>query len=586
MSNPQTQRRARTLLQITVPMVAAMLLVAACAPAAGPTGGSGNGAQRTGPKVLNMAMQGEPETLLIYGRPSGASTLNYERWHVLHDNLTAFDANNELTPKYAVKVPSLSDGDWKVNPDGTMEVTWKIKPGTVWHDEAPLSAEDFVFGFNLMNTRELAVAELGELLKMSAVRAPDPQTLVVTWKEISFWGNSNGPDGIPAVPRHLLEGTWKAGDYPAVESSSLWNAGWVGIGPFKLTRLEMGSFIEADAFDRYALGRPKIDRVIVHWVGDVNTVVARVLAGAINIVPGGGMLGPEQIHAMRGQWAGKGQAYTEPNSIRDIRLNWRYPDKPWVKDLKFRQAMAQGINKKENLAGTLHYGLTEPGEYFVLTSDPLHPLLEQRGAIKYPYDPTRAQRLFNEAGWTKGPDGLLRNPAGETVQLSCCRKFDADSNDVQESLAIVSELRSMGIDAAHPIPSAPPGSSSATVRQFDALNGDANAGRILWSIRAGFATFISREISTPENAWRGQNSRGYSNLTYDALFERLQGTLKADERREFALQLAQMLSEQLPSVPVFENPQGLAVQNGITGVQRRPPLNVASSFNIHEWDIQ
>ncbi|MSQ23905.1 MAG: hypothetical protein EXR58_05080 [Chloroflexi bacterium] len=587
MTKLPNHRRPHALPRMAWATMATVLLLVACGPSGESTNpGASAGTARTAPKILNMAMQGEPETLLIYGRPTGASTLNYERWHILHTNLTNFEDDNVIVPHLAQKVPSLDDGDWKVNPDGTMEVTWKLKPNLVWHDGTPVSSEDWVFGLQVVLTKELTISELGELLKISSVRAPDPQTLVVNWKEPSFWANANGTEGIPVIPRHLLEAIYKSGDYPAVENSPLWNAGWVGLGPFRLTRVEVGSHIETEAFDRFVLGRPKIDRVIVHWVGDVNTVVARVLAGAIDLVPGGGMLGPEQIGALQKQWQDKGKAYTEPNSTRYLTLKWRDPNAPWVKDLRFRQAMIYGMNREQNLVQSLQSGLTKTAEYFILSNDPLYKIAEQRSMTKYPYDPTRSERLFAEAGWTRGPDKLLRNAAGETVPFTCCRLATADSNDVQESLAIVGELQAEGIQASHPLPTAPAGTSTADVRKFNALNGQGTSSRLIWTIRAGYNSFISSQIPTEENRWTGTNGHAYSNPTYDALFARSEITLKAPERQDLQLQMLKILTDELPSIPLFENPQGLAVREGVTGIKRRPTLVVDSSFNIYQWDMK
>src|SRR5206468_843336 len=62
---------------------------------------------------------------------------------------------------------------------------------------------------------------------------------------------------------------------------------FVGTGPYRLTRWERGSQMEFRAFDRYYLGTPKVDRVIVDIVADDNAAVARVLAGGVDIAWGG-----------------------------------------------------------------------------------------------------------------------------------------------------------------------------------------------------------------------------------------------------------------------------------------------------------
>lgn len=35
-----------------------------------------------------------------------------------------------------------------LNPDGTMDTTWKLRPNEKWHDGTPFTAEDLVFSLN------------------------------------------------------------------------------------------------------------------------------------------------------------------------------------------------------------------------------------------------------------------------------------------------------------------------------------------------------------------------------------------------------------------------------------------------------
>ena len=65
-------------------------------------------------------------------------------------SLTMIDGNNNIAPELAVSIPSLERGDWKINADGTMEQTWKLQPNLKWHDGEPLTADDFVFAWEMV----------------------------------------------------------------------------------------------------------------------------------------------------------------------------------------------------------------------------------------------------------------------------------------------------------------------------------------------------------------------------------------------------------------------------------------------------
>src|SRR5207245_1929558 len=147
-------------------------LIAACAPTPS-SGGSSPPSQTTSPpspKTLRIGLQAdrEPPSPAPFGS-SGTGSSALEPFFLFHAVLTVIDPAGTPLPQLAQKVPSLQDGDWKLLADGGMEVTWKLRPGVAWHDGAPLTADDFVFGFTLNTDPELTAVP-GELASISEVR--------------------------------------------------------------------------------------------------------------------------------------------------------------------------------------------------------------------------------------------------------------------------------------------------------------------------------------------------------------------------------------------------------------------------------
>ena len=172
----------------------------------------------------------------------------------------------------------------------------------LWHDGTPLTADDFVLGFQMAIDPQLPKSPRGELPSIGEVRAVDARTILAVWKVQSPLANVNGNDGIPAVPKHLFGELYASGDKTAVENSPLWSTQWVGVGPYRMTSWNLGTSMEGAAFDQYFLGRPKIDRVIIRYIGDVNAIVANVLAGEIDVVPLGALFDSPQLMAIRRAW--------------------------------------------------------------------------------------------------------------------------------------------------------------------------------------------------------------------------------------------------------------------------------------------
>lgn len=570
-----------------IPLVGAALLALACAPAATTNPGiTGEAAKPAAPKTLIMAVQDEATTVLLYGRlgEGGNTSARYERYQIFHANLTIYDQQSNVVAYAAEKVPSIENGDWKVSPDGTMEVTWHIRPDAYWHDGIPLAAEDFAFGFQVVTDKKLPVTGLGELLKISKVQAVDPHTLRVSWKEPSIYGNANAIEGIPAIPKHALEETYLNSEAPAFAASPAWRDEYIGLGPFKVTSLVIGSQIEAQAFDKFFLGRPKIDRLVYRWYPEPNVLVAAMLAGAVDVAPSASGFKPEQLVQLRSQWGPDGgDVYTAETDVRSMALNWR-ENGAWTRDVRFRQAMLQSMDRGQ-LTEDLQFGFVPIAEYFAGRQDPLYKLAEQRNVPKNLYDPASASRLFAEAGWTKGADGLLRNAGGETVPFPCCRRA-ADSNNEREAVAFGSYMKTAGLDVIYPVPGAPAGVSALETRKIQALGWGGLVSNFRPAIGENWADFISAQIPGDNNQWVGLNSIAWSNSTYDDLYTKAMGTLDPGQRQSIELQLLTIAANEIPMLPVYYTPNGVAVRKGVLNVGRGIVLNRGIIMGIQNWDLK
>jgi peptide/nickel transport system substrate-binding protein len=244
---------------VLLSVVSLVLVLTACAsPSPGAqTQGQGQAAPRAGsdgPKLLQLAFREDPPE--IHGGASG--TPEREVGEVLNAGLSYWAPSGNLEPKLAAKIPSVSDGDWKVNPDGTMEVTWKINPNAKWHDGTPFTAEDMVFSINLFKDRDWPLSIPSGVKLISEASAPDPQTLVLRYSRVDNNAASASSMELPPVPRHLLERAYAQGGAGAVGNNPVLTVEWVGLGPYKMTGRTLGSQIDAVAFDDYILGKPRL----------------------------------------------------------------------------------------------------------------------------------------------------------------------------------------------------------------------------------------------------------------------------------------------------------------------------------------
>src|SRR3954453_11884800 len=110
-------------------LVSAVALLVSCAPGAGgqssvpANDGSSGVPASSGPKTIRLAVDASSEPaggMMLIGR---GGAVGLENQFTFHAGLTVYDQDSKLMPRLAERVPTLENGDWKVNPDSSMEVT-------------------------------------------------------------------------------------------------------------------------------------------------------------------------------------------------------------------------------------------------------------------------------------------------------------------------------------------------------------------------------------------------------------------------------------------------------------------------------
>ena len=563
----------------------ALMLLASCAPVPDPAGNqpSAPGApeRAAGPKTLRIGILNE-EPVAGIAVFNGMSAAAYEPSFIFHAGLTIYDGQGLLQPHLAEKVPSLDDGDWKLLPDGGTEVTWRLRRNVTWHDGAPLVAEDFVLGTRIVQDNDLPVSRGRGVRLISEVSAPDPQTFVVRWKQPFSQSNVSGPIDIPAVPSHLMGEVYQRADKTTVTNHPYWSREFVGLGPYRLGEWSLGSHLEAVAFDQYFLGRPKIDRLIIRYFTDLNTLVANQLSGDVDMMPSGA-LKVEQATALQQQWAPTNGGTVMPlrTKFNQVDLQWRDPNAPWTRDVRVRQALVHLIDR-QGLVDSLAGGLTEPADAPMLRDDPAYRLLEQQGLTRYPFDPSRAERLLVDAGWRRGADGLLQSSDGDRLRMEMGSTAATPSApEAREAITIADQWKVGGVDSS-----------------FRFMNQDASdLNEIRASLVGGhqrssgldpistFENYISPEVASSANRWRGKNRGGHSDPEFDRLYNDLTSALDLRQQQSITASLAKLAADKVTFIPLYYSFDIAAFRAGVRNVGQTTSNQRANAWNIHTWEV-
>lgn len=494
--------------------------------------------------------------------------------------LDLYTGEDQPRPYLAEALPALNTDSWVVFPEGKMETRYHLRPNLVWHDGAPLTAHDFVFTFEKATPTVGFRTGIAPFNQMEAVTATDDRSLTIRWKSlypdagVLLGGGSRL--GLVPLPRHILASTFAGASPQTIQESHYWSREFVGAGPFKLDNWELGSFLEASAFDQHVLGRPKIDRIRLLFIKEQNTAFANMLAGSTQAALNS--ISFEHQVQLKKEWAStqKGTAGMKVTSLSVAQFQHRpdYANPKAILDVRVRRALAHAVDR-QTFSETVWAGELAVRDTIFDPRTSYYPTID-RAIMKYPYDLAASERLMNEAGYRKGPDGFYAGPEGK---LTFVLQSPADRPELP---VLDANWRQAGFDTQQQ----PLGRTDATDSQvrstFLALSVNTSGGYETGQT----SLYRGSEVTTAENRWRGENRTGWANPEYDRILDAFNVTLDPNGRIQQRAQMAKILTDELPSLVLTPNPNSHAYLNTVKNVAQNVLLTTgAITWNIHEWEV-
>ncbi|HEY3115681.1 MAG TPA: ABC transporter substrate-binding protein [Chloroflexota bacterium] len=549
-------------------------LLSACAPSAQTPGGGAGSAPANPQRTLVMALRSEPPSVASLPlRAAGLSVASAVR--LFNAELDYVDDREQTHPYLAEELPKLNTDSWKVFPDGRMETTYRLKPNLTWQDGVPLSANDFAFARRVYGTPEFLTSAARPLSLTTEVLAPDPRTVVIRWRQ-PYPDADSLKNTFQALPRHILEQPYAADDPDAFAAEPFWGGSYIGLGPYKVEHWEPGASIDGVAFAGHVLGRPKIERVRVVFMGDPNVVVAGLLAGSLTAAVDNS-LNSDQAAVVEREWnarGGAGVVLYVPSQFRATEVQFRpeYANPPEVLDVRVRQAMLHAMDRKA-LNDTLIAGKGILADSPISPTEPYYSTIESR-IRKYPFDMRRTEQLLTEAGLTKGTDGFFNRPNGERFrpELWC---LAGGNNDLEIQIQ-VDGFRNAGIEVTSKILPFALFPDTKTRSTFPAFSNSSSQ------------TFVMLHGAPPgpQNQFLGGGGRmGWANSEFDGLLDTSQSTLDHSEWIKLQGEMARVVSEDLPLLPIYFNVRvtayGADLQGPLLGTT---PTSGSDSWNVYQWE--
>jgi len=347
---------------------------------------------------------------------------------LMFEPLVTADSKGNPLPMLAAQVPTQANGG--ISRDGRT-ITYHLRRGVRWTDGVPVTSRDVQWSWQaIMNPNNDVISRHG-YDDVAAADTPNPLTLVVHLKRPfapfvdTFFAESDQPYMV--APAHVLAA------YPNINQLAFNSKPAVSDGPFKFAAWSRGDHISLTRNDGFFMGRPALDQVVVKTVPDEDT--------AINLL---------RTHAIDFIFQASIENYQTLRSVRDIRIVWVNVNgysyvqfnvsRPLLADPRVRRAIAYAVDKSE-LVRTLAFGTQS-----VATTDIPNWMWAYNPQIRnYPHDPAEARALLREAGWSPGPDGIMRKD-GEPLTLVIVTNNSSVTRR-REALEVQAMLREAGIDS-------------------------------------------------------------------------------------------------------------------------------------------
>jgi len=553
------------------------LVSAACTPGtpggpaqSGPPASGGSGPDQS--VRLAMVIRDEPQTLTHKLRVGITLT---EAKRLFNAGLAIYDEGQRPHPYLAEALPQLNSDSWRVLPDGRMETTYRLRPNLTWHDGTTLSAEDFVLAWRVYtNPGELPLVTLTPQNQMEEVVAVDERTVLIRWRRLYPEAGTLREDFTP-LPRHLVEQSYLHDPSDAFANHPYWSREYVGLGPYRVEGWEPGAFIDGSAFAGHALGRPRIERIRLIFVSDVNTVIANLLSGSAHMLLDHSQFRFQQGAILQRQWAASndGAVLLEPTNLRPVQIQFRpeLVNPRSILDLRVRKALFHSIDRQALIDAQLD-GQGLAMDTMVSRQAPYFEEVD-RVIAKYPYDLRRADQLLQEAGYIKGPDGFYTSSTEGRFSMEV--RASAGTQNEQDLAIMTDGWQRMGIDATpHPFPTVrlQDGQFRASFPALQLNMGGADEGILRSNLANG-------SIPRPENRWTGSNRGGWNSPEFDRLLEAFESTLDRRDRDLLVVQMARLISEELPVLTLYYDYNVRAHLNRLRG-----PRLGGGSWNVHEWE--
>jgi len=333
----------------------------------------------------------------------------------------------------------------------------------------------------------------------------------------------------------------------------------VGAGPFVL-RERRGDTFTFDRNPYYFAGAPHEKTLVVKTIRDDNSRLLALVGGSGDLTQN--TISPLLLDAVAAQpqlkvMTGRSSVYSY------LGINC---EDPLLSDVRVRRAIAYAIDRPELVRAKLRdRGLLATGML------PTFHWAYRLDVPTYDFDPARAKRLLDEAGFPD-PDGDGPLPRFTLVYRTSNNRFR-----VAIAQVIARMLGEVGIAV------------DLRINEFATFFADVKKGNFqLFSMQIPEIAepdlytqfFSSGRIPTRDNLDAGANRMRYANRELDQLLERGRATLDVVERKRIYGEIQYILARDLPVISLWHEDNVAAMRKNVDGFTLAPTAQLVALPNV------
>ena len=440
--------------------------------------------------------------------------------------------------------PQLADGMPKVVSDSPLTIEYKLKKGLTFSDGKPLTSEDARFSYDLIMDPKNKILTRTGWQDIDKFETPDDLTVRITFKKdkpYAPWRTLLGGTETQIWPKHIYEGE----DFNKVANSKI-----IGSGPFKLKEWKKGQSLTMVRNENYWGKKPALKEVVMRFIPDTNTQTASLQSAEVQFIdppPDIGLL--DKLESYDGV-----EVQVKAGTIWEhIAFNVEA-----VPNLKVRQAIAYGINRKQVLDKILK-GQVKPLESFLVPDQ--KPYYTPAWA-DYAHDPDRAEQLVKEA-----------KSEGAKTEIT----FSTTAGDrLRETLqqVVQQQLKDVGITINIK------NTSADTFFGQWTPEGKFEMGEWAWLANpdpSSTSLFSANQVPP-----KGQNYYRYKNQKVSDLLLESDKTVEVNKRADLLRKAQDLMVQDMPIIPMYQRPVYYAYADNLSGPQANPTL-AGPFWNLEDW---